>query len=104
MQDLIDIFSFGHLGLFVLVQEFPSTKLLPPTYQDAEGNIIGYSDVKRREKYFAKIPPNAEILGLNAYTSWTNGKEDSSLHTRWMVDKERQSLAWPSCTKVQFRE
>ena len=54
---LIDIFSFGHLGLFVLVQEFPN-ELLPQTGQDAEGNIIGYSDVKRREKYFAKIPPN----------------------------------------------
>ena len=54
---LIDIFSFGHLGLFVLVQEFPN-ELLPQTGQDAEGKLIGYSDVERREKYFAKIPPN----------------------------------------------
>ena len=56
---LIDIFSFGHLGLFVLVQAFPS-KLLSATYKDALGDLRVHDEVKRREKYFAKIPPNPD--------------------------------------------
>ena len=56
---LIDIFSFGHLGLFVLVQEFPSN-LLPEMYKDAKGKLHVRDEVERREKYFAKIPPNPD--------------------------------------------
>ena len=56
---LIDIFSFGHLGLFALVQKFPS-KLLAPTYKDAKGKLRVRDEVERREEYFAKIPSNPD--------------------------------------------
>ena len=55
----IDVFSFGHLGLFVLVQEFPED-LLDRTYEDENGDIKGYSEVERRQMYFAKIPPHQD--------------------------------------------
>ena len=55
----IDIFSFGHLGLFVLVQKFP-IKLLPSMYKDAKGKLLVRDEVERREEYFAKIPPNPD--------------------------------------------
>ena len=48
----IDMFSYGHLTLYTLIQEFPSD-LLPATFA-ADGdprNILARSEVERREKY-----------------------------------------------------
>ena len=47
----LDMFSYGHLALYVAVEEFPSD-LLPATYMDPETEKMkGYSEVERRQKY-----------------------------------------------------
>ena len=48
----IDMFSYGHLALYTLIQEFPGN-LLPATFA-ADGdprNILARSEVERREEY-----------------------------------------------------
>ena len=45
----IDMFSYGHLALYTLIQEFPGD-LLPATFTIDE-NILARSEVERREKY-----------------------------------------------------
>ena len=51
----LDIFSYGHLSLFVATQVFPSS-LLPATYYSNTGGkrkqLVARSEVERREKYF----------------------------------------------------
>ena len=47
----LDMFSFGHLSLYVAIEDFPND-LRPSTYMDpVTEKIKGYSEVKRREKY-----------------------------------------------------
>ena len=48
----LDVFSFGHLSLFTIIQS-PVHPLLPPTYTDAKG-LHARSEVKRREQYLDK--------------------------------------------------
>ena len=54
----LDIFSFGHLSLFVCTQMFPSD-LLDSTYarncEDGTEEICGRSEVDGRQMYFAKL-------------------------------------------------
>ena len=54
----LDIFSFGHLSLFVCTQTFPND-LLDSTYtincEDGTEDIRGCSEVDRRKKYFAEL-------------------------------------------------
>ena len=48
---MLDMFSFGHLALYALLQEFPGD-LLPPTYSDSlTKELKARSEVERREKY-----------------------------------------------------
>ena len=49
----LDVFSFGHLALFAVIQEFPRVLEAPTYYED--GIIKGRSEVERREKYIAKL-------------------------------------------------
>ena len=49
----LDVFSFGHLLLFTIIQA-PVHPLLPSTYTDAEGLLHARSEVKRREVYLGK--------------------------------------------------
>lgn len=53
----LDIFSYGHLALYVMVQDEPFENLLPPTYPDPRdpSKIIGRSEVERRSHYFDKL-------------------------------------------------
>ena len=46
----IDIFSFGHLALFTLIQKFPGD-LKAPNY-DVDGILKPRTEVERREEYF----------------------------------------------------
>ena len=46
----IDIFSFGHLALFVMIDEFPS-ELLPPVQIKPDGTKESFSERERRKKY-----------------------------------------------------
>ena len=47
----LDMFSFGHLSLYVAIEEFPQD-LPPSTYMDPiTEKIEGFSEVQRREKY-----------------------------------------------------
>ena len=46
----LDIFSFGHLSLFTIIQS-PVHPLLPPTYYDAQGEFRPRSEVIRRREY-----------------------------------------------------
>ena len=54
----LDVFSFGHLMLFTIIQS-PVHPLLPSTYTDDEG-LHARSEVKRREQYLDKAE---QILG-----------------------------------------
>ena len=54
----LDVFSFGHLSLFTIIQS-PVHPLLPSTYTDDEG-LHARSEVKRREQYLDKAE---ELLG-----------------------------------------
>ena len=56
----LDVFSFGHLGLFTLTQR--RIHLLPPTYHDpSRGEVCARSEVQRRER-FVKV---AEQMSVN---------------------------------------
>ena len=47
----LDIFSFGVLTLFTIIQEFPAN-LLPATYNDpVTGRLLGRSEIDRRQVY-----------------------------------------------------
>ena len=52
----LDMFSFGHLTLFMATQEFPCD-LLPPVYDDPRhpGQIKARTELERRRKYFEKL-------------------------------------------------
>ena len=51
----IDIFSYSHLSLYTVIQQFP-TELLPPTYIDKVSNkLCARSEVERREMYLEKL-------------------------------------------------
>ena len=54
----LDVFSFGHLSLFTIIQS-PVHPLLPPTYVNDEG-LHARSEVKRREQYLDKAE---QLLG-----------------------------------------
>ena len=49
----LDVFSFGHLALFAVIQEFPKVLEAPTYYED--GIIKGRSEVERRERYITKL-------------------------------------------------
>ncbi|MCG8626162.1 MAG: hypothetical protein MJE68_29720, partial [Proteobacteria bacterium] len=50
----LDVFSFGHLALYALVEEFPT--VLPSTYDDpVTRDLRARTEVERREKYIAKL-------------------------------------------------
>lgn len=52
---MLDIFSFGHLALFAILEEFPSD-LLPITYNDPlTDELKARSEVERREIYIRKL-------------------------------------------------
>ena len=48
-SDKLDVFSFGHLSLFVIIQRLPNP-LLPYTYRK-KGALIARSEVERRQVY-----------------------------------------------------
>ena len=50
----IDTFSFGHLTLFVMIDEFPFN-LLPPVQTKQDGTIEALSETGRRQKYLEKL-------------------------------------------------
>ncbi len=52
----VDVFSFGHLALFVSLQTFPKS-LLSSTYTDTDGNLRARTEVARRVRYFEQMPP-----------------------------------------------
>ena len=58
-NEKIDIFSFGHLALFVFINEFPS-ELLPAVDAQEDGQLQARSEVKRRQIYFDKLKEYAE--------------------------------------------
>jgi len=49
----LDVFSFGHLSLFTIIQSRVHP-LLPSTYHDAQGKFRPRSEVKRRKQYLEK--------------------------------------------------
>ena len=52
---MLDMFSFGHLTLFTVIQEFPGD-LLPSTYQDpATGRLTPRNEVERRSRYMETL-------------------------------------------------
>ena len=50
----IDVFSFGVVAIFTLSQTFPCN-LLHPTYRNERRQIIGRSELERRERYMRMI-------------------------------------------------
>ena len=62
----LDVFSFGHLALFTLLQTL-LRPLLPPTYTDSTGKIQGRSEVERRGEFVKKaksVPLGRPLLDL----------------------------------------
>ena len=55
----LDVFSFGHLSLFTIIQTLVHP-LDPPTYTNDEGLLHARSEVKRREQYLDKAQ---QLLG-----------------------------------------
>ena len=52
----IDIFSFGHLALFMLIQKFPVNLKAHNYYDDDdEGTLKARTEVERRDEYFALL-------------------------------------------------
>lgn len=53
----LDMFSFGHLSLYIMVQEEPYDDLLPPTYTDPSNpeKVLGRTEVERRRIYLDKL-------------------------------------------------
>ena len=53
----IDIFSFGHLSLFVGIQQSPNHLLPPidPEADDDDDSVRGRTEVKRRQEYFTLL-------------------------------------------------
>ncbi len=58
----VDIFSFGHLALFVSLQEFPRSLLL--AIEPVRGRLVFRTEVERRAKYFEKLPPDFPLTAL----------------------------------------
>ena len=50
-SDKLDMFSFGHLALYTIIQEWPECLLGPTTTDPNTGVLIARSEVERREKY-----------------------------------------------------
>ena len=67
----LDLFSFGHVALYVLGHAFPG-QLLPPTYPDSRqkspNKLCARSEVERRNNYFEKLKSNemlpSSLVGL----------------------------------------
>ena len=54
-DSMLDMFSFGHLALYAVIQEYPGD-LLPATYTDpSTEEVKGRSEVERREKYIRML-------------------------------------------------
>lgn len=52
---MLDMFSFGHLALYAIIQESPGD-LLPTTYTDpSTDELKALSEVERRDKYIRKL-------------------------------------------------
>ena len=49
----LDVFSFGHLSLFAIIQTLVQP-LLPPTYTDSTGKLSARSEVQRRQNFIEK--------------------------------------------------
>ncbi len=58
----VDVFSFGHLALFVCLQELP-TSLLPPR-KEVRGKAELRTEVERRINYFQKLPSDFPLTEL----------------------------------------
>ena len=57
----LDVFSFGHLSLFIITQT-PVRPLLPASYTDSNGTLQAQCEVKRREKF---VKSAKELLSEN---------------------------------------
>ena len=73
----IDVFSFGHLSLFVGIQKSPAS-LKPATFPDAKsGKVQALDEVERREDYFKLLYKVVEetdplvILMKSCLSNWT---------------------------------
>ena len=66
----LDIFSFGHLSLYVLLQEEPLSNLLAPVSPDPKNPelVIGRSEVERRKHYmdmlYMKFASSQDVSSL----------------------------------------
>ena len=49
-NEKLDIFSFGHLSIFVATQVFPYS-LLPPTFVSRDGILQARTEIDRRREY-----------------------------------------------------
>ncbi len=58
----VDVFSFGHLALFVSIQKFP--RFLTPAVYMIGGLMKCRSEVERREEYFKELPKGFPLTPL----------------------------------------
>ena len=53
-NDRLDVFSFGHLSIYV-INQFPPRPLQRSTYKDVKGVMLARSEVERREKFLDQM-------------------------------------------------
>lgn len=64
-NEKIDIFSFGHLSLFTMIDEFPN-QLRKPVEVQMNGAKFAYSEVERRCEYMEKLKIKCKKDSLSA--------------------------------------
>ena len=64
-DEKVDSFSFGHLSLFIFIDEFPRF-LLPLTYESGR-KLYARSEVERRENYLKKIQTFTNNTAILSY-------------------------------------
>ena len=95
--DRLDIFSFGHLGLYTIIREFPR-KILAPTYYNDDGAFLARSEVQRRGEYMemlaSKLPKGHNLYPLIEQCLHNNPpRRPTAIELlRWLQDIQRLEL------------
>ena len=86
-DDKFDIFSLGHLGIYIIIQHEPHP-LLPHTYTTTEGEHCARTEVERRQKYLEKVKIHL------------HGGETHPLYTMLVRSLSDEPEGRPSCASI----
>ena len=106
----IDIFSFGHLSLFVGIQQSPN-HLLPPNDPDADDDddsVRGRTEFQRRQEYFALLYRKIEedhplVLLMKVCLRNSPKRRPKAQELVSQLDAIRRKLPPPSSVRIHKR-